>query len=532
MKKLANVFDAIVIGAGHNGLVAANYLAQANKKVLVLEQRHLVGGAALTEELIPDFKFSRCSYVLSLFRKGIIKDLGLMQKGLKIHYRDIPSLTPTKQPGQYLLFHQDSQKTRAEIAKFSQKDAEQWGNYEEYLSRFCQFWDRNLEHLPYNYLSNPSLADKINFLQRAYQPGLDYFEFGKFVTSSVREMLDNWFESDILKATLATDGIIGENLSIAHPTTAYVLLHHVMGELEDGKKGEWGYVEGGNGRLSEILAKNAVDLGATVRLNAKVEEILYDGSDSPVAVKLESGEVFESKVILSNCTNKVTFFNLIKNAEKYLPRSVYNKLKNIEYNGAATKINLALRKLPKFKAFAGHALPAEKLLKGTIHVNSHSMDLLMDAYNQTKRHRMSLTPFMDLTIPSVYDRTLCPEGYHIMNCFMQYTPYHPNSAHPLAPIPHEDIKRVFLEQINDYLEEPLDVHFMDILTPFDLEDLLGLTEGNIFHGSIGLDNLFSNRVSGKVGGVWLCGSSAHPGGGVMGAVGKQVSQRILSEKII
>ena len=209
MKKLAHAYDAIIIGAGHNGLVAANYLAKANKKVLILEQRHLVGGAALTEELIPGFKFSRCSYVLSLFRKGIIKDLNLIQKGLKIHYRDIPSLTPTKNPGEYLLFHTDSEKTIAEIAKFSKKDAEQWKKYEQYLSSFCSFWDKNLEHLPYNYLSNPSFADKINFLQRSYQPGLDYFEFGKFVTSSVRDMLDNWFESDILKATLATDGIIG-----------------------------------------------------------------------------------------------------------------------------------------------------------------------------------------------------------------------------------------------------------------------------------------------------------------------------------
>ncbi|XP_031472746.1 uncharacterized protein LOC116245227 [Nymphaea colorata] len=216
---------------------------------------------------------------------------------------------------------------------------------------------------------------------------------------------------------------------------------------------------------------------------------------------------------MSNCTNKVTFFNLIKNSEKYLAKNVYNKLKNIEYNGAATKINLALRKLPKFKAFAGHKLQVENLLKGTIHVNSYSMDLLMDAYNQTKRNRISLTPFMDLTIPS-------------------YTPYHPNNGELVTPISHDEIKRVFLEQINEYLEEPLDIHFMDILTPFDLENLLGLTEGNIFHGSIGLDNLFSNRVSGKVGGIWLCGSSAHPGGGVMGAVGKQVSQRILSEKII
>ena len=159
-----------------------------------------------------------------------------------------------------------------------------------------------------------------------------------------------------MKATLATDGIIGENLSIAHPTTAYVLLHHVMGEWEEGKKGEWGYVEGGNGRLSEILAKNAVDLGAEVRVNSKVDEILYDGTDSPVGVRLANGEIIESKAILSNCTNKVTFFNLVKNAEKYLPKNVFNKLKNIEYNGAATKINMALRKLPKFKAFASQAL--------------------------------------------------------------------------------------------------------------------------------------------------------------------------------
>lgn len=242
-------------------------------------------------------------------------------------------------------------------------------------------------------------------------------------------------------------------------------------------------------------------------------------------MKLRNGEMIESKAVLSNCTNRVTFFNLVKQPENVLARAQYNKLKNVEYNGAATKLNIALKKLPKFKAFRNHPLPASELLQGTIHINCETMGQLKLAYDQTLTSRMSMDPFMDITIPSIFDKTLCPEGYHIMNCFLQYTPYHPNNPFIKGSdrIPHSLIKEVFLTQINEYLEEPLDVHYMDILTPHDLEDLISLTEGNIFHGSIGVDNIFTNRMSGAVGGIWLCGSSAHPGGGVMGAVGRQVA---------
>ena len=175
-----------------------------------------------------------------------------------------------------------------------------------------------------------------------------------------------------------------------------------------------------------------------------MEEILYDSKETPVAVKLHNGETLEAKTILSNCTNRVTFFDLVKKAEQYLPKQVFNRLKHIEYNGAATKINMALKKLPKFKALAGSGHSVKESLGGTIHLNSDSMQTLVDAYDQTKTHRMSQTPSMDLTIPSIYDNTLCPEGYHIMNCFMQYTPYHPNNNTATTPIPHEDIKKAFL----------------------------------------------------------------------------------------
>lgn len=244
---------------------------------------------------------------------------------------------------------------------------------------------------------------------------------------------------------------------------------------------------------------------------------------------MKNGETIESKIVLSNCTNRVTFFNLVKEPERILPRAAYNKLKNIEYNGAATKLNIALKKLPKFKAFKNHPLSAEQLLQGTIHINCETMDQLKLAYDQTLTSRMSMNPFMDITIPSIFDKTLCPEGYYIMNCFLQYTPY--TSNNPFAKgserIPHSLIKEIFLSQINEYLEEPLDIHYLDILTPHDLEDMISLTEGNIFHGSIGVDNIFTNRISGSLGGIWLCGSSAHPGGGVMGAVGKMTAQQIL-----
>ena len=231
LKQNQKIYDALIIGAGHNGLVAANYFAKAGKKVMVVERRHLVGGAALTEELIPGFKFSRCSYVLSLLRPQIIQDLKLFERGLKIHYRSINSLTPTKEVDKYMLFHMDAEKTRSEIGKWSKHDLNNWDRYQTFLSGICEFWDRQVDSMPYNYIQNPTIGDKYQFLKNMLPRNLDVFKTTKFITSSVEANLNDWFESDILKGTLATDGIIGENLSIDHPSTGYVLLHHVMGAL-------------------------------------------------------------------------------------------------------------------------------------------------------------------------------------------------------------------------------------------------------------------------------------------------------------
>lgn len=428
-----------------------------------------------------------------------------------------------------MLFHMDPEKTRAEIEKWSKHDLANWDKYQAFLGGICDFWDKQVDNVPYNYIEKPTLTDKYQFLKNLIPRNLDVFKTSKFITSSVEANLNDWFESEILKGTLATDGIIGENLSIDHPSTGYVLLHHVMGALEEDKKGEWGYIEGGNGRLSQILSTSFKEMGGDIKLGSPVDKIIFDGKQS-IGVRLQTGEIIEAKNILSNCTNQVTFEQLIKHPEDILSKQELNKIRSIEYNGACTKINIALKKLPKFKAFKDINIPLNELLQGTIHLNCESLETLKSCFHETRFNRISNSPFIDITIPSVVDPTLCPEGYYIMNALMQYTPYHPNmltKQDKKSEIKHSMVREAFLETVNQYLEEPLDIHYMDILTPFDLERLLGMTEGNIFHGAIGLDNILFNRLSGKVGGIWLCGSSAHPGGGVMGAAGRQAALQVL-----
>jgi len=524
---MATSFDAIIIGAGHNGLVTACYLARAGKKVLVLERRAVVGGACVTEEVFPGFKVSTAAYVNSLFRQDIIRDLRLADHGYAILERNPSSFSPFPD-GRYLLLGSDPALNRQEIAKFSTRDAENYPKYEAMLERVADVVEPTLAMRPPNLLK-PGLKDLWTLfkLTRAFQRmGAGMSEAVEILTGPARTILDRWFESDQLKATLATDAVIGAMASPTMPGTAYVLFHHVMGET-NGKRGVWAYVKGGMGGLTQALASVARSLHVEIRTEAEVSRILVkDGAVTGVA--LANGEEYQAHTVASNADANVTFNRLLDN--RLLPPSFAEAVNRISYESASLKINVALSELPDFKACPG-TLPGPQH-RGTIHI-CPDLDYLDRAYDDAKYGRPSAQPILECTIPSVVDPTVAPPGKHLMSMFIQYAPYKLREGN------WDALKEEFADRCFDVLNEyapnfKRSVIARQVLTPLDLERIFNLTGGNIFQGSMTLDNLFLFRpVPGFAGyrtpikGLFLCGSAAHPGGGVMGIAGLNAAQVML-----
>lgn len=522
--------QAIIIGGGHNGLVTACYLAKAGWKVTVLERRYLVGGACVTEEVFPGFKVSTAAYVNSLFRKEIIRDLKLADYGFEVLERSPSSFTPFPD-GRSLLMGPDAALTAKEIAKFSEKDAYNYPRYEAMLERVAAVIEPTLVQVPPN-LVKPRLSDlwKLFQLGRSAQKlGSSIGEAVEILTGSARTILDRWFESDELKATLATDAVIGAIAAPSMPGTAYVLFHHVMGET-NGKRGVWGYVRGGMGGLTQALAKAAKDLGVNVRCNATVERILVKNGRVE-GVALADGTDIRSSVVASNADAHVTFECLVAPGE--LPEDFRAAISRISYESATLKINVALSELPNFKAMPGtQAAPHHR---GTIHI-CPDQDTIERGYDEAKYGRPSSVPILECTIPTVVDNSLAPEGKHIMSMFIQYAPY------KLREGTWEQEGPRFADRCFDLLNEYApnfknSVIDRQILTPVDLEKTFGLTGGNIFQGAMSLHQLFAFRpVPGFAGyrtpirGLYLCGSAAHPGGGVMGAAGWNAARVIISHR--
>ncbi|KAH9518498.1 Pyridine nucleotide-disulfide oxidoreductase domain-containing protein 2, partial [Bulinus truncatus] len=429
-------YDAVVIGAGHNGLVAAAYLQKSGFKVCVLERRHVIGGAAVTEEIIPGFKFSRASYVLSLFRPQIIKELDLKKYGLKIYLRNPSSYTPLIEPGglngkaKSLTMSQNHQETAKQIAQFSLNDAQAYSAYEEQLGRIVSAIEPLLDNSP---ISLPSLIgssykDKwrtLNsvkvLLNSMRKLGKDFAPFYELMTAPAMKILNNWFESEPLKATLVTDSVIGAMISPSHAGSGYILLHHVMGELE-GIKGAWGYVEGGMGGVSQAIANCAVDHGANVFCNKQVKSIITNNGVAQ-GVVLDDGTEIRSKVVLSNATAKITYLDLLPQGS--LPEKLFKEFSSIDYTSPVTKINVAVSEIPNFKADPNvrknEVMPHHR---GTIHINSEDSQLIHQAYLDAQMGKISERPMMEMVIPSSLDPTLCPPGKHVVLLFTQFTPYH------------------------------------------------------------------------------------------------------------
>jgi phytoene dehydrogenase-like protein len=523
-------YDAIVIGAGHNGLVTACYLARAALRVLVLERRDVVGGACVSEETFPGFKVSTAAYVNSLFHTAIVRDLKLASYGYEVLPRDPDSFTPLPD-GRSLLMGSDADLTRREIAKFSVRDAERYPRYEAMLERVAAIVEPTLTIAPPD-LPRPRLGDlrTLFSLGRAFRR-LDGAtgEAVEILTGAARPILDRWFESEELKGTLATDAVIGAMAGPSMPGTAYVLFHHVMGE-SGGARGVWAYVRGGMGGLTQALAAVARDLGADIRCDAEVSRILVrDGR--AVGVALASGDEFRAPIVVSNADAHVTFLRLLDRST--LPEAFVADIERINYASASLKINVALAELPSFLALPGTAAGPQH--RGSIHI-CPDQDYIERAFDDAKYGRPSAEPVLECTIPSVVDPTVAPPGRHLMSIFVQYAPYE------LRDGSWDDQRDAFADRCFDLLNEyapnfknsVLDVQ---VLTPLDLERVFNLTGGNIFQGAMTPGQLFAFRpVPGyaryrtPLAGLYLCGAAAHPGGGVMGTPGLNAAREILGRR--
>jgi phytoene dehydrogenase-like protein len=519
-------YDAVIVGGGHNGLTAAAYLAKAGKRVVVLEKNPVVGGAAVTEEAYPGFRFSVASYVVSLLRPEIIRELDLGRHGLEVLPFDG---TFNSMGDDYIWMTNDPGRTYHEIKRFSVHDAESYHDFGTLITQIVRFIKPILRVTP----PDPVRFDPRHWLPLA--PLLKSFRdlpfevqdaFIKMMTMGAAEFLEQWFENDMLVALMASWGIIGTMLGIRSPGTAYVMLHHYMGEV-DGAFGAWGIPRGGTGAISDAIADAARSFGAEIRVDAPVARIDVRNGRA-IGVTLESGEEVRGDAVLSNADSRRTYIGLIEKG--VLADDFEDEVRRYKYRGSSGKVNLALDALPSFKALPG---PGEHL-RGAIGF-VRSVDQLEEAFDDAKYGRFSRKPFIDLMMPTTVDPSMAPPGKHVMSCFVQWAPYE------LAEGAHWDdaMRDAFAEAVIDVIEEHVPnirdlILYRQVLTPLDIENRFGLTEGNIFQGELTLEQLFFNRpVPGwaryraPIDGLWLCGSATHPGGGIMGAPGKIAAELVL-----
>jgi phytoene dehydrogenase-like protein len=533
-------FDAIVIGGGHNGLVCAAYLARAGKKVCVLERRHVLGGCATTEKLWPGYKVSTAAYVISLFLPQIIRELKLKEYGLTILPRSPSSFTPLPD-GRSLLLGADPALCHREISKFSVADAAAYPKYNAFLERVAQVLEPALSQAAPDPLPLPESwrdiglgkrmrdGKKVWALYRALgELGADLPLAVELLTGAARPILDRWFESDVLKATLATDAIIGAFLSISSPGSAYVLLHHVMGEA-GGARGVWGYVQGGMGGLATALAAACRELGVEIRRESPVQQILTDRGRA-VGVRLQDGTHIDAKIVASSVDAHLTFEKFLTREE--LPDYFAEAVARIDYSSASAKINLALAEPPRFTCMPENGVAPHH--HGTMHIGP-SLEYLERAYDDAKYGRPSDRPILEMTMATSVDRTIAPPGKHLLSMFVQYAPY------KLAEGSWDNIKERFADRCIEVLAEyapnvPSAIEHRQVLSPLDLERTYGITGGNIMQAAMSPHQLFCFRpVAGwadhrtPIRGLYLCGAASHPGGGVLGACGKNAAEEILRD---
>ncbi len=520
-------YDAIIIGGGHNGLITAAYLARAGKRVIVLERRELVGGAAVSEQVFPGFTFSVFSYVVSLLRPEIIRDLDLPRHGLEILPLE-STITPMEN-GDYLAAWGDADRSRRELARHSQRDAEAMIEFGRLMHHMAHAVKPILGMMPPDptSLSPKELWGLLKLGKHFREIGAERFHaLFKLMTMSSADYLDEWFETDVLKATKSASGIIGTFLGPRSPGTAYVLLHHYMGEI-DGSFRAWGFAKGGTGAISEAIAGAARRFGAEIRTGAGVKQVIVNGGQA-TGVALENGDELHAKVVVSSLDPHLSFLKLLD--EKTLPEDFVAGIRRFKFRGSSGKVNLALAELPDFTCLPGIG----EHHRGAISI-SPSVDYLERAYDDAKYGEFSRRPYMDIIFPSMIDPHMAPPGRHVMSIFVQYAP------HNLTGGWNEAKREAFGDAVIDTLS-----HFApnlknailhrQVITPWDIQRITGLTEGNIFQGELALHQLFFLRpVPGwakyrtPVRRYYQCGSGTHPGGGIMGASGLLAARRILKD---
>ncbi len=520
-------YDAIIIGGGHNGLVTAAYLARAGKKVLVLERRPVLGGAAVTEEIFPGFKFTVFSYVVSLLRPEIIRDLNLPRHGLTI--LPLPSTFTPLANGDYLAAWNDHDLTRREIQRHSPRDADAYDDYSRQMFRMAMAVKPILDMLPPDPTSL-SPRDLLGLLKLGgHAAGLserDFYNLAKLMTMSAADLLDEWFECAPLKGTKSASGIIGTFLGPRSPGTAYVLLHHYMGEL-DGVFRAWGFAKGGTGAISQAIASAARAAGAEIQVAAPVSQVIVKNGRA-VGVALENGAEFYARAVASSLDPKRTFLQLLD--PRHLPADFADAIRRYKIRGSSGKVNLALAGLPSFTAQPG----AGPLHRGAVSI-SPSMDYIERAYDEAKYGRIPAQPYIDCIFPSVIDPGMAPPGQHVMSCFVQYAPYHLAGGWDDAQ--REKFGNAVVDTLAAYAPNLKSLIIgRQVLTPWDIEQTTGLTEGNIFQGDLALHQLFFLRpVAGwaqyrtPIANFYQCGSGTHPGGGIMGASGRLAAVEMLKD---
>lgn len=520
-------YDAIVIGAGHNGLTNAAFLSRAGLKVLVVEKNPFVGGATVSRELHEGWKYSNCSYVCSLFRPEIYNALDLGRHGLKVV--PINSSMTFTEDGDYFGSYTNPNVRRRELMRHSLRDADAAIRFDTDVLRWCRLVRGFLLRTPPDPASlRPRDAFEFAYLMKKFHALSEsqIYEFIRFFTMSIAEYLENYFENETVLAHYSGGSIIGTGLGVYSPGTAYVLLHHAMGDV-DGNIGAWGFARGGMGAVSGALASSFRASGGEIRTDAEVARISVSGR-KVTGVELASGEKIPARIVVSNLDAKRTFTRVMD--EDDVPPKLLERARNFKIRGSSGKLNIALDGMPTFPA-----LPkGSPLTRGHMHFTD-TLRRLEKAYDDWKENRWSADPYCDTLIPSEYDPTLAPPGKHMMTVFVQYCPVEPEGGWT------EEKRRQFgqtvIDQIGEYSPnfKKLLLH-AEIRTPRELEAEVGLTEGNIFQGELTFDQLLFNRpfpgyaqYRGPVKGMYLCGSSNHPGGGVMGAPGANAAREILRD---
>ena len=530
-------WDAIVIGGGHNGLTAAAYLARGGCDVLLVERRGVLGGATLTEEPFPGFRYSVFSYLVSLLRPEVIHELDLVRHGLHIQPTE-STLNPL--PGGDELYREaDPGRTYHNIARHSRRDAEAYPEFKLEMTHMARLVHRLQDTAPAELLGREAAAvegsgaveqgELAADLARHFLdlPRAQLLLFARMMTMSAADLVDRWFETDALKAALTTSSIIGSFVSPRSPGSAYVMLHHYMGEVDGDYRG-WGFQKGGTGAVAEAIAGAARSFGADLRTEAPVEQVIVENGRAS-GVALADGAELRADMVASSCTPQVSFRRLVPSG--LLPADLLERVDAWKSQGCSGKVNLSLSELPRF---ASRPEPGPHLAGGVS--IAPGLDYVERAFDDCRGGSFSRRPFVDLVIPSVFDRDMAPPGQHVLSCFVQYAPYDPGEGG------WEAQRDAFGDAVIEVLAEHIvnlegSILHRQVLTPVDIERIAGITGGNIFHGELSLAQLLLNRPAPDASsyrtplpGYYVCGSASHPGGGISGAPGRLCALRMLADR--